>query len=104
APVAAYEVHYERDDPAAALRHTPFTGRTVELGRLERRWEEARSGRGGGGMVGGEPGVGETRALEEVVGTARAAEALVVWGRRWCGGGAATRVKRRGRTGRSRRR
>src|SRR5262245_26568775 len=81
APVAAYEVHYERDDPAAALRHTPFTGRTVELGRLERRWEEARGGRGGVVMLVGEPGIGKTRTLEEFAETARAAEALVLWGR-----------------------
>src|SRR4029453_19106586 len=48
APVAAYEVHYDRDDPAAMLRHTPFTGRVAELARLERRLAGA-GGRGGGG-------------------------------------------------------
>src|SRR5262245_24412602 len=81
APVAAYEVHYDRDDPAAVLRHTPFTGRAAELARLERRLEEARVGRGGVAMLVGEPGSGKTRTLEEFVETARAQEALVLWGR-----------------------
>jgi class 3 adenylate cyclase len=81
APVAAYEVHYERDDPAAVLRHTPFTGRAAELSRLERRLEEARGGRGGVAMLVGEPGIGKTRTLEELAETARAQEALVLWGR-----------------------
>src|SRR5262245_43526096 len=81
APVTAYEVHYDRDDPAAVLRHTPFTGRAAELARLERRLEEARVGRGGVAMLVGEPGSGKTRTLEEFVETARAQEALVLWGR-----------------------
>src|SRR5262245_2430978 len=80
-PVAAYEVEYERDDPAAVLRHTPFTGRVAELARLERRFEEARGGRGGVAMVVGEPGIGKTRTLEEFAETARAGEAVVLWGR-----------------------
>src|SRR5262245_39366949 len=80
-PVVAYEVHYDRDDPAAVLRHTPFTGRVAELARLERRFEEARGGRGGVAMVVGEPGIGKTRTLEEFAETARAAEAVVLWGR-----------------------
>ena len=81
APVPAYEVHYDRNDPAAVLRHTPFTGRTAELGRLERRLEEARGGRGGVAMLVGEPGIGKTRTLEEFAETARAQEAVVLWGR-----------------------
>src|SRR5262245_49375971 len=81
APVAAYEVEYERDDPAAVLRHTPFTGRRAELERLERRLEEARGGRGGVAMLVGEPGIGKTRTLEEFAETARAQEAVVLWGR-----------------------
>jgi class 3 adenylate cyclase len=80
-PVSAYEVHYDRDDPAAVLRHTPFTGRVAELARLERRFEEAREGRGGVAMLVGEPGIGKTRTLEEFEETARAQEALVLWGR-----------------------
>src|SRR4030095_13404447 len=63
APVAAYEVQYDRDDPAAALRHTPFTGRVAEVARLERRFEEARGGRGGGGVLGGGGGDGREGAL-----------------------------------------
>src|SRR5262245_11253023 len=63
APVAAYEVHYERDDPAAVLRHTPFTSRAAELARLERRLEEARGAHGGVVMLVGEPGIGKTRTL-----------------------------------------
>src|SRR5262245_20521515 len=79
APAAAYEVHYDRDDPAAVLRHTPFTGRAAELARLERRLEEARGGRGGVAMLVGEPGIGKTRTREEFAETAQ--EAFVLWGR-----------------------
>src|SRR5262245_20511288 len=81
APVAAFEVHYDRDDPAAVLRHTPFTGRAAELARLEGRLEEARGGRGGVVLLVGEPGIGKTRTLEEFAETARAQDALVLWGR-----------------------
>src|SRR5262245_63783913 len=81
APVAAYEVEYERDDPAAVLRHTPFTGRAAELARVEGRLEEARGGRGGVVLLVGEPGIGKTRTLEEFAETARAQDALVLWGR-----------------------
>src|SRR5262249_1142992 len=81
APVAAFEVHYDRDDPAAVLRHTPFLGRAGELARLGRRLEEARAGRGGVAMLVGEAGIGKTRTLEEFAETARAQEVLVLWGR-----------------------
>ena len=81
APVPAYEVQYDRDDPTAALRHTPFLGRAAELERLARRLEEARAGRGGVVMLVGEPGIGKTRTLEEFAETARAQEVLVLWGR-----------------------
>src|SRR5262245_695327 len=86
APVAAYEVHYDRDDPAAVLRHTPCTGRAAELARLERRLEEARGGRGGVAMLVGEPGIGKTRTLEEFAETAQ--EAFVLWGRSYEGAAA----------------
>src|SRR5262245_23728236 len=86
APVAAYEVHYDRDDPAAVLRHTPFTGRAAELARLERRLEEARGGRGGVAMLVGEPGIGKTRTREEFAETAQ--EAFVLWGRSYEGAAA----------------
>src|SRR5262245_32118054 len=81
APVAAYEVHYDRDDPAAALRHTPFMGRAAELERLERRLEETRGARGGVVLLAGEPGIGKTRLLEEFAESARAQEVQVLWGR-----------------------
>src|SRR5262245_42695146 len=80
APVVAYEVRYDRDDPAAVLRHTPFTGRPAEVARLGQRLEEARGGRGGVAMLVGEPGIGKTRTLEEFAEATRA-EALVLWGR-----------------------
>src|SRR5262245_8800347 len=81
APVVAYEVKYDGDDPTAVLRHMPFTGRAAELRRLERRLEEARCGRGGVVGVVGEAGIGKTRTLEEFAETARATEAVVLWGR-----------------------
>lgn len=44
-PVAAYEVPYQQDEPAALLTHTPFVGRTAELARLGQRLKDARAGR-----------------------------------------------------------
>src|SRR5215468_3823261 len=88
-PVAAHEVRYERDAGAALLRHTPFTGRTAELHCLRRRLDEARAGNGGVVLLAGEPGIGKTRTLAELVETARAQGALVLWGR--CYEGEATR-------------
>src|SRR5215470_11212440 len=80
-PMAAYEVRYRPEAGAALLRHTPFTGRTAELRRLTRRLDEASAGHGGVVLLAGEPGIGKTRTIAEVVETPRAQGALVLWGR-----------------------
>ncbi|HKA31298.1 MAG TPA: AAA family ATPase [Candidatus Binatia bacterium] len=80
-PVVAYEVRYRPEAGAALLRHTPFTGRTAELGRLTRRLDEVCAGHGGVVLLAGEPGIGKTRTIEEATETARAQGALVLWGR-----------------------
>ena len=80
-PVAGNEVLYRPETGAALLRHTPFTGRIVELRRLTRRLEEARAGQGGVVLLAGEPGIGKTRIIEEIAATARAQGALVLSGR-----------------------
>lgn len=64
-PVAACEVVYERDEPAALLSHTPFVGRAAEVERLRQRFEDAKGGRGGLVMLVGEPGIGKTRTSDE---------------------------------------
>src|SRR5262249_60737386 len=72
-PVPAYEVAYEAEDAVARLAQTPFTGRTGELARLTRGLEEARGGRGGGGLGMGGPGIGKTGAPGEMAGRVRGA-------------------------------
>src|SRR5262245_5704741 len=79
-PVTAYEVPYQ-DEPAALLTHTPFVGRTAELGRLGQRLRDARAGHGAVVLLEGEAGIGKTRTLEELAETARAEGATVLRGR-----------------------
>jgi class 3 adenylate cyclase len=44
---------------------TPLVGREEELDILSRRWERARSGEGQLALIVGEPGIGESRLIEE---------------------------------------
>jgi DNA-binding winged helix-turn-helix (wHTH) protein len=71
----------DRADAAAALARTPFVGRTRELGQLAARLSAARSGYGSFVLVGGEPGIGKTRLLEELAEHARGEGVRVLWGR-----------------------
>jgi class 3 adenylate cyclase len=79
--VGVCEVLYEAERTAALFARTPFAGRQVELERLQRRLEAARSGRGGPAFVIGEPGIGKTRLLEEFTVRARSQDVHVLWGR-----------------------
>src|SRR5262245_11661529 len=81
APVTAYEVPYQQDDPTALLTQTPFVGRTAELAHLGQRLRDAHAGRGAVVLLEGEAGIGKTRTLEELAETARAERATVLWGR-----------------------
>lgn len=79
-PVAAFAVTYGTD-PATGLAGRPTcVGRDAELNRLTRRVVEASAGRGGLVMVGGEPGIGKTRLVEEVAEQAARDGAAVRWG------------------------
>jgi class 3 adenylate cyclase/predicted ATPase len=50
----------------AGQRHlTPLVGREEEIAMLMRRWERARRGDGQLVMIGGEPGLGKSRLIEE---------------------------------------
>ena len=44
---------------------TPFVGREEDLVVLARRWERARAGEGQFVLIGGEPGIGKSRLVEE---------------------------------------
>ncbi|MGH7899635.1 MAG: ATP-binding protein [Candidatus Binatia bacterium] len=77
-----------RDDSANVEPVRSFVGRARELDDLQTELSEAASGRGRLILVSGEPGIGKTRLAEELADHARAAGALVVWGRCWEGEGA----------------
>ncbi|HYB12240.1 MAG TPA: AAA family ATPase [Myxococcota bacterium] len=79
--VGVCEVVYEAERTSALFARTPFAGRQGELKRLERRFESARSGRGGLALLVGEPGIGKTRLLEEFTARARSQGIQVLWGR-----------------------
>ncbi len=59
----------------------PFTGRALERERLVVRWKEAVEGARRVVLVSGEPGVGKTRLVSEVVRNAHDQGATVLWGR-----------------------
>lgn len=58
-----------------------FVGREKELERLRRAFDEAYAGRGSMVMLVGEPGIGKTRAAQELETYARMRGATVLWGR-----------------------
>jgi class 3 adenylate cyclase/tetratricopeptide (TPR) repeat protein len=80
-PVEACEVLYDVDQPAALLVHTPFVGRSAEVGKLSQKLGEARAGHGGLVMLVGEPGIGKTRLAEECAEAARKEGTVILWGR-----------------------
>ena len=80
APIGVAEVIYQRSDPAALLRRTPFVGRTGLLQRLTAKLEEAGNGSGSLAMLLGEPGIGKTRVLEEFTELARQQGTMVLRG------------------------
>jgi class 3 adenylate cyclase/tetratricopeptide (TPR) repeat protein len=63
---------------SAARGFTPFVGRGGELARLRQALEAAESGRGQAVAIVGEPGVGKSRLLREVLGGPRAAGWLIL--------------------------
>jgi tetratricopeptide (TPR) repeat protein len=65
-----------------------FVGRSTELSTLRRRVDDVILGKGGLFLIGGEPGVGKTRLVEETADYARSRAVHVLWGRSWEGEGA----------------
>ncbi|HSI79008.1 MAG TPA: BTAD domain-containing putative transcriptional regulator, partial [Solirubrobacterales bacterium] len=65
-----------------------FVGREAELRDLEVALEAALLGRGTVFLVGGAPGIGKSRLVDELSKRAAALDARVVWGRCWEAGGA----------------
>jgi DNA-binding SARP family transcriptional activator len=54
------------DDPAPRLAGTPYVGRPAERRRLTEVWQRSAAGDARFVLVGGEPGVGKTRLVEEL--------------------------------------
>ena len=67
--------------PPLGGRRTPFVGRDSELAELGRWLDQAVRGRGGLVLIGGEPGVGKTRLVEQLLEMARQRRCLALTGR-----------------------
>jgi eukaryotic-like serine/threonine-protein kinase len=74
------ETAEEAANPLDSLAGGIFVGREVELGQLKDVYESAVAGRGGVVVIEGEPGIGKTRLLEELVTYARLRGGLVLSG------------------------
>ena len=68
-------------NPLESLAGGVFVGRERELERLREAVDSALSGRGSLQLLVGEPGIGKTRASEELATYARVSGARVYWGR-----------------------
>jgi DNA-binding SARP family transcriptional activator len=71
--------HPQQPPPEEASRG--YFGRGPEMSRLLGRFEEATAGRGGAVLLAGEPGIGKSHALQQLVDGARASSAVVLAGR-----------------------
>jgi len=78
--VSAFALSYGPAPATGLASRTPCVGRNAELERLGRRLAEVRRGRGGLVLIGGEPGIGKTRLVEEVAEQAVRDGATVLWG------------------------
>ena len=74
--------------PERATTIGTFVGRERELTDLDAALDDAMSGRGRIALVAGEPGIGKSRLIDELIGRARARDVRVVVGRCWEAGGA----------------
>jgi class 3 adenylate cyclase/tetratricopeptide (TPR) repeat protein len=79
-PVAAFAVIYGPVPATGLAGRIPCVGRDVELERLGRRLAEVPGGRGGVVLIGGEPGIGKTRLVEEMAEQMAREGMAVLWG------------------------
>jgi predicted ATP-dependent serine protease len=61
--------------------HSDFVGRQQEMGQMTTALDAVLSGQGHVVVLAGEPGIGKTRALEELAVHAEAVGVQVLWGR-----------------------
>ncbi|HEY4411087.1 MAG TPA: AAA family ATPase [Acidimicrobiia bacterium] len=80
-PVTVFDIRYETRPGGAGRERVPTVGREAELRRLRGWWVEALAGRGGFGLVGGEPGIGKTDLVEEAAEQVERDGAFVLRGR-----------------------
>jgi eukaryotic-like serine/threonine-protein kinase len=74
-------VEERKANPLESLAGGVFVGREQELERLREAVDAALAGRGSLQLLVGEPGIGKTRASEELATYARVSGARVYWGR-----------------------
>jgi tetratricopeptide (TPR) repeat protein len=67
---------------------TEFVGRRGELAELHEALDEARVKRGRVILVGGEPGIGKSRLVDELARHATQTDVTILWGRAWEDAGA----------------
>ena len=71
----------DNTEPPVGARRTTFVGRDGERDELRRWLDRAVRGRGGLVLIGGEPGVGKTRLVEQLLELARERRCLALTGR-----------------------
>ena len=71
----------EGSRPLDRIARGIFVGRERELSRLRDAFDQANAGRGGVALISGDPGIGKTRAAEELETYARLRGAEPLWGR-----------------------
>ena len=67
---------------------TPLIGREGELAEVNAVWHKARAGEGQVLLISGEPGIGKTRLMHELLAQERYSAAYVLWGECYAEGGA----------------
>jgi serine/threonine protein kinase len=70
-PLSLYQVHRfsenaESNVPLSSVELTPLTGRDLEVGLLEDRWQQTKNGRGQIVQLIGEAGIGKSRLVREL--------------------------------------
>jgi DNA-binding SARP family transcriptional activator len=70
----------ENADRSPLLVALTFAGREAELQELQQLWKRAAHARGGSAFVSGEPGIGKTRLVSELVLRCEAEGGRILWG------------------------